>query len=79
MGVSPADALKKEIPFNKEGKPSKVVIAYEQFIEFVEAHGLDLSEEDVKGIHEAKADYRAGNRDAFVGHEEVSREVACSF
>ena len=73
--MSAAEALEKEILFNKEGEPSKVIISYEKFIEFIEAHGLDLSEEDLEGIREAEADQAAGNKDEFISHEELKRSL----
>jgi len=76
--MSAAEALEKEILFDEDGTPSKVVIAYEKFIDFIEANGLDLSEEDKDGIREAEADLAAGNKDAFFSLEQVKREIGCS-
>jgi len=76
--VSAVEALEKEILFNKEGEPSKVLISYEKFIDFIEAHGLDLSDEEIAGVREAQADIKAGNWEAFVSHEEVKREFGCT-
>ena len=76
--MSAADALEKEILFNKEGKPSKVIIAYDKFIDFIEANGLDLSDEDLAGIREAEVDLAAGNKDAFIGHDELKRSLGCT-
>jgi len=76
--MSAAEALEKEILFNEEGKPSKVVIPYEKFIDFIEANGLDLSDDDIAGIREAKADFAAGNKDVIVSLEQVKREIGFS-
>ncbi len=48
--MSAAEALEKEIIFNDEGKPSKVVIPYDQFVDFIKAGNWDafVSHEDVK-------------------------------
>jgi len=76
--MSAAEALEKKIVFDGDGKPSEVVIPYEQFVDFIEANGLDLSEEDVAGIRRAQSDIKAGNRDAFVSSEEIMRELGCT-
>lgn len=72
-------ALEAEtIHYNREGKPTEVVIPYSKYIEFVEAYGLDLTKEEEEGILEAEADLAAGNKEAFASMEEVRREFGCT-
>jgi len=58
--------IKENTRFDRGGSPLEIIIPYSQFIDFVEEHGLDLSAEEKKGIHEARADREAGNTDAFM-------------
>lgn len=76
--MSAAEALEKRILFSADGKPSEVMIPYDQFIEFIERHGLDLTEEEQEAIREAQADIKSGKSDAFVSAEEARRQVGCT-
>ena len=67
--------LEKSVRYDRSGKPLEVVISYEEFVDFVETYGLDLSEEEKEAIHEAKADRKAGRSENFVGLEEAKREL----
>jgi hypothetical protein len=67
--------LEKNVRYDRSGKPLEVVISYDEFIDFVETYGLDLSEEEKEGIHEAQADRKAGRSENFVGLEEAKREL----
>ena len=71
-------SLEKKIVVDEKGKPLEVIIPYEQYVEFVETYGLDLSEEEKASLREAQADLAAGNKDAFVSMEEVRRELGCT-
>ncbi len=68
-------ALDKEIVLDDQGNPQKVIIPYEQFVDFVETYGLDLTEEERAGLQEANSDLVAGNEDAFVSFDEVKKEL----
>ena len=66
--------LEKNLRFDRSGKPLEVVIPYEQFIDFFEVNGHDLSELDKSDLRESIADGKAGNRDAFVNFENIEKE-----
>lgn len=67
--------LEKSVRYDKSGKPLEVVISYDQFIDFVETYGLDLSDDEKAAIHEAQADREAGRTENFVGLDEAKREL----
>jgi hypothetical protein len=66
--------LEKSLRFDRSGKPLEVVIPYEQFIDFIEEHGLSARNPDTEGpdaeeleaMLEAEADRAAGNHQAFI-------------
>jgi PHD/YefM family antitoxin component YafN of YafNO toxin-antitoxin module len=66
--------LQKSVRYDRGGKPVEVVIPYEQFIDFIETYGLDLSEEEKEDLREAIADREKGRNDRFVSAEEAKRE-----
>ena len=70
--------LEKNLRFDRSGKPLEVIIPYEQFIEFFEINGYDLSERDKTELREATADSDASNRDAFVNFEDIQKEFGCT-
>lgn len=70
--------LEKNLRFDRSGKPLEVIIPYEQFIEFFEINGYDLSERDKTELREATADSDADNRDAFVSFEDIQKEFGCT-
>lgn len=70
--------LKGNLRYDRSGKPLEVVVPYDQFIEFIEDHGLDLSDEDKSDLREAIADGKAGNRDAFVSYDDIRKEFGCT-
>ena len=70
--------LEKNLRFDRSGKPLEVIIPYEQFIEFFEINGYDLSERDKTELREATADSDAGNHDAFVSFEDIQKEFGCT-
>jgi hypothetical protein len=67
--------LAKSVRYDRSGKPMEVVISYDEFIDFVETYGLDLTDEEKEAIHEAKADRKAGRVGKSVGLEEAKREL----
>jgi len=76
--MSAAEALDKKIVVNSKGEPLEVIIPYGQFIDFIEAYGLDLDEEEKAGIRKAQVDIKAGNWGAFLSADEVKREIGCA-
>ncbi len=70
--------LNRKIVVDGTGKPVEVIIPYEEFIDFVETYGLDLSDEERLGILEAKADIAEGDLSDFVTADEAKREIGCT-
>ena len=72
--MSAIEPASEKIHYDRDGQPTEVVISYERYEkyqEFVEAYGLDLSDEENADLDEALADSRAGRREAFVSEDEV--------
>lgn len=67
--------LKENIRYDRGGKPVEVVIPYEEFIDFIETYGLDLSDEEKVDLLEAQADIKAGRFENFVSAEEAKRQL----
>lgn len=67
--------LQKSVRYDRVGNPLEVVIPYEDFIDFVETYGLDLSAEEKEAIREAKADREAGRTENFVALDDIEREL----
>ena len=67
--------LQKSVRYDRDGKPIEVVIPYEEFVEFIESYGLDLSDDEKDSILEAKADREAGRTENFVALEEIEKEL----
>ena len=70
--------LSRKIVVDEEGKPVEVIIPYEQFIDFIETYGLDLTEEERLGILAAKADVANGDPGEFVTADAAKREIGCT-
>ena len=67
--------LQKSVRYDRSGKPLEVVIPYEEFVDFIETYGLDLSDEEKESIREAQGDLAAGRRENFVSAEEAKRQL----
>ena len=67
--------LQKGVRHDRNGKPLEVVIPYEEFVDFVETYGLDLSEDEKDSVREAKADRKAGRMENFVALEDLEKEL----
>jgi hypothetical protein len=67
--------LQKSIRYDRCGKPLEVVIPYEEFIDFIEVYGLDLTNDEKVSIREAKADREAGRRENFISLEDIEKEL----
>jgi len=67
--------LKESVRYDRGGTPIEVVIPYEKFIHFIESNGLDLAYSEKGALREARAEFKAGNFDAFVSSEEAKREL----
>ena len=67
--------LQKSVRYDRSGKPLEVVISYEEFVDFVETYGLDLSDDEKDSVREAKADHEAGQMENFVALEDLEKEL----
>jgi len=67
--------LQKSIRYDQGGKPLEVVIPYEDFLDFIETNGLDLTEEEKDSIREAKADREEGRTENFVTLQDLEKEL----
>jgi PHD/YefM family antitoxin component YafN of YafNO toxin-antitoxin module len=63
--------IHKKIVVDEKGDPQEVIIPWEEFRQLEEALGLDLDTEAVAQLHEADADMRSGNREAFVSLDDL--------
>ena len=68
--------LSKSVRYDRAGKPLEVVIPYEEFVDFMESHGLDLTEEEKESVREAQADREAGRSENFVSLEDLEKELS---
>ena len=53
----------------------EVVISYEQFIDFIETYGLDLSDEEKEDLREAIADREEGRDERFLSAEDAKQQL----
>jgi hypothetical protein len=67
--------LQKSVRYDRGGKPLEVVIPYDEFVDFIETYGLDLSDEEKESIREAKADREEGRTENFVALEDLEKEL----
>jgi hypothetical protein len=67
--------LQKSVRYDRNGKPLEVVIPYDEFVDFIETHGLDLTRDEKDAIQEAKADREAGRTEKFVALEDLEKEL----
>ncbi len=65
----------KSIRYDRGGKPVEVVISYEQFIDFIETYGLDLSDEEKEDLREAIADREEGRDERFLSAEDAKQQL----
>jgi|TARA_B110000908_G_C10005158_1_gene335951 hypothetical protein len=78
MNMNAETIIKKNTRFDRRGSPLEVVIPYDQFIDFIEEHGLDLTEDEKQSIKQSQADWAAGKRDQFISSEEIKKEFGIS-
>ena len=64
-------AIQKKIVIDEHGEPQEGIIPWAQFCELSEALGLDLDEEAIADLREARRDWESGNRAAFVPLSEL--------
>lgn len=73
--MTAAAIFQKSIRYDRSGKPLEVIIPYEEFVDFIETYGLDLTAEEKDSIREAKADREAGRMENFVVLEDIEKEL----
>ncbi len=78
MNMNAETIIQQNTRFDRAGSPLEVVIPYEQFIDFIEEHGLDLTDEEKQAIREAQADIKAGRHDRFISSEDMKKELGLS-
>ena len=64
-------AIAKKLVLNDQGAPVEVIIAWSDYQDLAERLGWDLEEADVADLLDAKADWKAGNNDAFTALAEL--------
>ena len=75
MFMTAESILQNSIRYDRGGKPLEVVIPYEEFVDFVETYGLDLTDEEKAQIREAIADREAGRSENFVSLDDLEKEL----
>lgn len=73
-GMTAEALLEKSTRYDRGGKPVEVIIPYEQFMDFMEEHGLDLTQEEITDLEEAQNDLKT-NRGSFVRAEDAKRQL----
>jgi hypothetical protein len=63
--------ITRKIVVDDKGEPTDVIIPYGQFVEMVEAFGLDLEQSAQEELREAMGDCREKRRENFVSAAEV--------
>ncbi len=63
--------INKKYIVDENGNPKEVVLLIEDFRKIEELLGLDLDNEAVQQIHEAKRDREGGNSAAYVGLDSI--------
>jgi len=63
--------ISKKYIVDEHGNPKEFVILLEDFRKIEELLGLDLDEEAVKQLHEARKDRESGNKAAYVELDSV--------
>ena len=59
-------AIEKKIVRDAEGNPREVIISWEDYQNIIELLGLDLDEDAISDLMEARRDRESGNKDAYV-------------
>ena len=63
--------IHKKYIVNDEGKPTDVVIDYQEFLQIEELLGLDLDDDAVADLRTARQDRETGKREAYVTLDEI--------
>ena len=68
-------SIDKKIVVNEAGEPVEVIIPYDQYLDFVESFGLDMTPGEQDELREARTDIVRKNKEAFVSLDEVKSEL----
>jgi hypothetical protein len=63
--------INKRYIVDERGNPKEVVILLEDYRKIEELLGLDLDDEAIKQLHEARKDRESGNKDAYVDLDSI--------
>jgi len=63
--------IHKKVVIDDQGNPLEVIIPWEEYQEMAELLGLDLSDEALEDLKQAKIDRDTGNSDAYLGLESI--------
>ena len=63
--------ITRKIVLNEQGQPFEVTIPYDQYVDIIEAFGMDLSAQSQEDLRVAMDDSTHGRREAFVTADEV--------
>ena len=63
--------ISKRYIVDEQGRPQEVVIPWDQYRQIAEILGLDLDEEAIADLRQARRDREAKNRDAYVEMDEI--------
>jgi hypothetical protein len=63
--------IHKKIVTDENGNPSDVIIPWDEFQEIVELLGLDLDEQAVGDLRQARKDREGGNISAYTGLDDI--------
>ena len=64
-------SVHKKIIVNEQGKPTDVIIPWEEYKEIEESLGLDLEDNAIEAINQAKQDRENGKEDAYLDLESI--------
>ncbi len=64
-------SISKKVVYDEEGKPVEVILSWKDYQKIEEILGLDLDEEAIRALEEAKGDREQGKKDAYVALEEI--------
>ncbi len=64
-------SVHKKIIVNEQGKPTDVIIPWEEYKVIEESLGLDLEDNAIEAINQAKRDRENGKEDAYLDLESI--------
>ncbi len=64
-------AIHKKVVKDVNGNPTEVIIPWEEYKKIEESLGLDLSQETIEDLKQAKIDRDNSNKDAYIDLESI--------